>query len=174
MRRFFLTGFERLLNVLTLLAILAVAGLAGWTAYQAQGQTEPLLRALVILLGGLLAVFSVAGCAYLAIGMHDNSRRMIALLERGGGRAPLRATRDDTPRPAPQPDLDIAADDLPPEEPAPAPVPPATRPVFTTRAMPRPQPTEATVQRAPAEPAPPQPVAKPRTPRLVADRRPPR
>lgn len=174
MRRFFISGFERLLNVLTILAALAIAALAGRIAVQAQGDTQQYLTAAAVLLAGWLAVVAIAGISHLMIGLHDNSRRLIALAGRTGAARPLRATRTLQPMAEPEPvdDLDDLDDGIVEESPA--------RPVFSGRAMPRISPAPlAAVQpaetaKAPVDPAPPVPVSAYRSARLVADRRPPR
>ncbi len=177
MRRFFIFNLERLLNVLTVLAILAVLGFSARIALDAQGNTTVLLEAAVILLGGFLAIFSVAGCAYLAIGMHENSRRMVTLLARGGKQRELRATRAPAPVAEFEDYEEQPLDDLPEAEPAAGPAPASTpasaRTIFSGRAMPKNQPAEPVMKKAP-EPAPSPEVSAHRGPRLVADRRPPR
>ncbi len=94
MRQFFITSFERLMNVMVVLTGLAILALSGKMAADAQGSTELLLRALLVFLGGFCALFTVAGVAYLAIGNHQNLRRLTRLMETGGRAAkPLTASR---------------------------------------------------------------------------------
>lgn len=94
MRHFFITTLERLMNVLVVLTALGILALAGQMAIEAQGDTQALLRAAVVFLGGFVALLTVAGVAYLAIDIRQNSRRMVRLLETGGRAArPLVATR---------------------------------------------------------------------------------
>ncbi|AGT07760.1 flagellar biosynthesis protein FlhF [Paracoccus aminophilus] len=104
MRQFFITSLERAMNVLVVLTGLAILALSGRMALEAQGNPEVLLRALLLLLGGFVLLFAVAGIAYLAIDIRLNSRRMVRLLESGGRAAkPLVATRsaEDLPRARP-------------------------------------------------------------------------
>lgn len=198
MRRFFISGFERLLAVLTILSVLAVAALAARIAVEAQpGETRQYLTAAAILVGGWLAVVAVAGVSFLAIAMHDNSRRLIGLMVQGGrGARPLTATRQPerasvkrspvkasaTPRPEAEPvlwqeddDLVDAADNPGPERATTIAQPQAAaRPVFSGRAMPRVQ-TDPAAEMQPefsAEPAPAiQPTARP-APTAVAQKAP--
>ncbi|MFD2844695.1 hypothetical protein [Paracoccus cavernae] len=94
MRHFFITSFERLMNVMVVLTGLAILALAGKMAMDAQGNTEQLLYAALVLLGGFVVLITFAGSAYLAIANHKTLRRMATLVETGGRAAkPLTATR---------------------------------------------------------------------------------
>lgn len=171
MRRFFISGFERLLSVLTVLSALAVAALAARITVEAQpGDTRQYLTAAAVLAGGWLAVVMLAGVGFLALAMHDNSRRLIALTASVKAARPLTASRKpERSRPAPEIAVteigDEGWDDIAHEEPTPAPRPVQTRsaqapaapppvaetqpapqrPVFSGRAMPRVQAESAPV-----------------------------
>lgn len=94
MRHFFITSFERLMNVMVVLTGLGILALSGKMAMDAQGNVEMLLRALLVFLGGFVALITFAGVAYLAIGNHNNLRRVTRWMEAGGRNArPLTATR---------------------------------------------------------------------------------
>lgn len=94
MRHFFITSFERLMNVMVVLTGLAILALAGKMAMAAHGDSEQLLYAALVLLGGFVALITFAGSAYLAIANHKTLRRMATLVETGGRAAkPLTATR---------------------------------------------------------------------------------
>lgn len=151
MRHFFITSFERLMNVMVVLTGLAILALAGKMAMAAQGDTEALVHAALVLLGGFVALISFAGSAYLAIANHKTLRRMATLVETGGRAAkPLTASRSrELPaRRVVQPLDDAGAFD---DDEGPAPLP---APVRHAPAM------RATAKEAPAA-AHPQPVAKP-------------
>ncbi|MDF3605640.1 hypothetical protein PE067_05445 [Paracoccus sp. DMF-8] len=169
MRRFFISGFERLLSVLTILSVLAVAALAARIAVEAQpGDTRQYLTAAVILVGGWLAVIAVAGVSFLAIAMHDNSRRMIGLMAQGTkGARPLTATLkpERAPeripakaRPAPLPEASHDAWDGEADFAETVAVAPAPQPVTPQPAAAKPAAAKAT---APAPQPAPQPVPQP-------------
>lgn len=181
MRRFFISGFERLLSVLTILSVLAVAALAARIAVEAQpGDTRQYLTAAAVLIGGWLVVVAVAGVSFLAIAIHDNSRRMIGLMAQGTkGARPLTATRKPEsapakarpapllPESAPEPVHDAWDDGQDNEEtiaprPAPKPAAPVSQPVSqpVLQAAERPVFSGRTMPRAHAEPAP-VPVTQP-------------
>lgn len=201
MRRFFISNLERLLNVLTVLAGLALLAWAIMLGQQAQGDLVQLLMAAAILLGGLVAIVALAGCAALALAIHDQTRRIAALLDRPAAVTSLRASRNPSaPRPAqsretaplqPEPAAYPASGAAPLTAPAPlaapAPLEPATapepalanRPAFSSLTMPKaaiaPKQTEPSL-RAPATTnpmaaAPSQNPLAQRVPRLVADKR---
>lgn len=183
MRRFFISGFERLLSVLTILSVLAVAALAARIAVEAQpGDTRQYLTAAVVLAGGWLAIVAVAGVSFLAIAMHDNSRRMIGLMAQGTkGARPLTATRmpERAPakaRPAPLPEAgqdawDGEADFAETVAVAPAPQPVTPQPVTPQPVAAKPAAPKAT---APAPQPAPQPVPQPAEPSVFSGRAMPR
>ena len=139
MRHFFITSFERLMNVMVVLTGLAILALAGKMAMDAQGNTEQLLYAALVLLGGFVVLITFAGSAYLAIANHKTLRRMATLVETGGRAAkPLTATRSrELParrlvqsQPAPLHDEPFEEDEAPVAPPAAAPAPVRHAPVM--------------------------------------------
>lgn len=82
MRDFFIRSLERIVSVVVILlaVFVAVGGIA--VMFAGPGQGGGLLPGLAIWAGGAIYVLVVGGFLYLALGIHDNTRRTAEAVER--------------------------------------------------------------------------------------------
>ena len=89
MRDFFIGIFAKILNIIVIFAFVAVVigAVAAYFAPVPEGSPLPILRAIIVLIGGALYVSFMAGALYLGLGVYHNTRRSAELLEAlpGGG-----------------------------------------------------------------------------------------
>ncbi|WP_136648602.1 hypothetical protein [Paracoccus aeridis] len=78
MRDFFIRGFEIIATIFVVLGTLAIVGGAVGVAFSPAGGILP---AIGVLIGGFVYLCLIAGGIYIAIGIHDNTRRTAAAVE---------------------------------------------------------------------------------------------
>lgn len=80
MRNFFIGSFEKLVAVLLVLISLGVLGAA--LGLMVSGQPGGVWIGLAALVGGAFYIVLIGGMLYLALGIHDNTRRTAEAMEK--------------------------------------------------------------------------------------------
>jgi hypothetical protein len=86
MRDFFINSFEILVGVIIVLLALGVVIFAGFVAFGgghmgSDAPNGPLAALLILIVGGLYVIF-VGGLMYLGLGIHQNTKRTAAAVEK--------------------------------------------------------------------------------------------
>ena len=78
MRNFFIKSFEAIASIIVVIGVVAIIAGAVSVSQLPQGG---IARAIGVLIGGFVYLCLIAGGIYIAIGIHDNTRRTAAAVE---------------------------------------------------------------------------------------------